>query len=447
MKRRIFIKTIAALASPSLIKPIYSRQSFKQLPIYEQLYRKAEPLSTASPDSSKKIRKILKRNVDNNTTVGIIFTDDSEIPGKPVSAQISVHCPNGESLIIRDQHMDGFKPEEQDYFNIDAAVKIDMFISIRKSYDDLPQKLIRYLEQLNVYADNPNGTIENILPGDVGIQFPDVIPFQGAYYWDPIDKGMDTASFDIIFHGKLFDRMRLVRIDPQYYRFSIHNDPTLRTIERWQKDLDALAVINGGFYTNDPYGYPLTPIKNDDIIKGIHPWNTANKGNGLFIAEPDDPLQPGVQLKALGNDTVVDLSTIPYKVAAVNYPTLLNQDQKDIAPHLLKKERRACRTFIAIDKEDRVIMGITEGGFFSLGRLGRFFDANKEFGLKEAMVLDGGPPACLCVKTHVFDYVRYGDWEVNEFTNHHESEYTDGWNPGNAGRWKIPTVIAINRKK
>ena len=89
-----------------------------------------------------------------------------------------------------------------------------------------------------------------------------------------------------------------------------------------------------------------------------------------------------------------------------------------------------------------IILGNTQGGFFSLRRLGMFLKSLEEPDFVYVLNLDGGPPACLAVKAGALEYVQYGIWESNDSSGQ-EVLY---WNDVNFTKWKIPIVISVKQR-
>ena len=133
-----------------------------------------------------------------------------------------------------------------------------------------------------------------------------------------------------------------------------------------------------------------------------------------------------------------------YRFGTNSYPTMYDSRGESRSKSSYYKWR-ANRTFIGVDNDGYFLMGNTQEGFFSLWRMGHFFQKyDKELNIEgEGYILnmDGGPPACISVNTTNYDYVWYGFQEGN---NTHEI----AWNKKNQFKWRIPTVVAaIKRNK
>src|SRR3989344_5549879 len=343
-------------------------------------YKLFEASSLVSTQNAPGMVKMTARQIGvslPNGKVEVLFTDD------PNSAALPDYClvvtyknqpklmPHEEFL---DAGLDGLKQSKNVNSDSDLLIVEDEY-NTREingvleeklsslSNEELKEKnsmLFRYLTQVLAYSSNSAGALEAIKPNDLGIQNPREIPQAGFLAWSELSSGFEVSSLDVIFRDKLFDRIELIRIDPNKYKFSVHNDPSLRTIEKWREDLGALAVINTSFYHRDPYGFPLTPIISNGVTKGPKSWKTLDKRCGAFLAEPVDSNGPLVKMVEFENNSVVNMQQLGYKEGILNYPCLLHTDKNHVGQYLLRPQRRANRTFICLDREGKVILGTTE---------------------------------------------------------------------------------------
>ena len=268
-------------------------------------------------------------------------------------------------------------------------------------------------------------------PGDLGITHPKDIPASPVIRWESPRAGLEFALAPIYFHGEYVDRMVLVRADPKRFRVGVHFSKEAESISGWQKRLGAPVVINSSFYQNDPLA-PTTPV-----LSGGKPLGPKNyrSSHGAFLAEPVNKGQKLFVMRDYNREPV-KLEDSGYREAVVSYPMLLDGAGKVRAKP--NPRWRADRSFIAADRQGRIILGTTEGGFFSLNRLGGFLKAAEGLDLERALNLDGGPPACLCVRTKSLEYVALGRYESNDSTGR-EIFF---WGPVEVV-WPLPGVIAL----
>jgi N-acetylmuramoyl-L-alanine amidase len=268
-------------------------------------------------------------------------------------------------------------------------------------------------------------------PDDAWVRHPQGVPASPVIRWENAQEGLEFALVPVYFQGGYADRIALVRADPERFRVGVFFSQEAKSIADWQKQLGAAVVINSSFYQNDPLA-PTTPILSDG--KALGPENYRSS-HGAFLAEPTKKGLKRFVLRDFNREKV-DLEKSGYAQAVVSYPMLLDGSGRvRAAPN---PSWRADRSFIAADKKGRIVLGTTEGGFFSLNRLGRFLKAAAGLELERALNLDGGPPACLCLKAKNLEYLAMGRYESND----------------SAGReiffwgavevvWPLPGVIAL----
>ena len=93
----------------------------------------------------------------------------------------------------------------------------------------------------------------------------------------------------------------------------------------------------------------------------------------------------------------------------VSYPLLLAEDGTSRAPK--GTGWLANRSFLGEDRQGRMIVGTTVGGYFSLARLAAFLKI-APLDLKLALNLDGGPVACQGISLAGFERRQCGKWEI-----------------------------------
>ncbi len=200
-------------------------------------------------------------------------------------------------------------------------------------------------------------------------------PTVSALHWETRAPGLETADLVFQVGGKVVDRMALVRLDPLFYQFSVHYDPTgTRTAEDWQREFGAAVVVNGSYFDHD--FVPLTPLRTSGHPAGPTAYDSTH---GAFVANGHDvnilDLRDRDVLKAIGQ----------FPEAMVSYPFLLDPNGTNRA--IESKTWLASRNFVALDGDGRVVMGTTETGFFTLHRLGKFLK-DEPLDLRVALNLD-----------------------------------------------------------
>jgi N-acetylmuramoyl-L-alanine amidase len=242
---------------------------------------------------------------------------------------------------------------------------------------------------------------------DAGIRHPQELPSTPVVRFQAALPGLEVALVPVYFRGDFVDRFVLVRADPARFRLAVHFDRAKKDIAAWRKHLGAPVVINGSFYGKDPVA-PTTPVLADGKRLGPRAYRSTH---GAFFAEPADDKQDRFAIRDY-DDEPVALTTSGYRHAAVSYPMLIDANGANrAAPN---PRWRADRSFIGEDRQGRIVLGTTEGGFFSLHRLGRFLKVFPGLGLIHALNLDGGPPACMALQAGEFTYVARGKYVSND---------------------------------
>jgi hypothetical protein len=222
----------------------------------------------------------------------------------------------------------------------------------------------------------------------------------GPLTWTKRADGFETAELGAFVGGEEVDRILLARLDPEKYRFQIHNRPAgNRTLGDWMRVLDATLVVNGSYF--DGKGRPATPLVSHGFASGPQNYQATN---GAFVVSDDL-----VGLRDLHRESWKDLfKTARY--ALVSYPLLVAPEHYPI-----KSGARwlANRTFVGQDSSRLIILGTTRDAFFSLERVARFLN-EAPLDLVLALNLDGGPVACQGIS--IADYTRdfCGEWELND---------------------------------
>jgi len=297
----------------------------------------------------------------------------------------------------------------------------------------LAQGILRWAEGLE--SDRLAREPEPPRVGDDAIRFPEGAPSSPVLRWVEASPGLDAAVLPLYFRGRYVDRVVFVRASPDRFRVSVHHDAANpRTAKDWREHLGAAVTVNSSFYTME--FEPQTPILAGGTVKGPRGYRSKH---GAFLAEPAHGRAPTFTVRDLKGEPV-DLPSTGYREGVVSYPTLVDfQGKVRARPN---PGWRADRSFIGTDRSGRVVVGTTEGGFFSLHRLGVFLKALPGLDLTYALNLDGGPPACLSLKAGSLSYEAWGRWESNDSSGQ-EVIY---WGPEEV-RWPLPAVIALSRRE
>ena len=97
--------------------------------------------------------------------------------------------------------------------------------------------------------------------------------YYSSLNWKSISKGLDFATVDVNRGKEIVDSVAVMRVQPKHNKIRVFHsfdfEKTIaRTLEEWQKETSALAVINGAQYMADPYYMPCARVICDGKQKG-----------------------------------------------------------------------------------------------------------------------------------------------------------------------------------
>lgn len=258
------------------------------------------------------------------------------------------------------------------------------------------------------------------IAGQQTVPIPDARPL----CWTIRADGMETAELELKVGKETVDRMVLVKLDPQRYRFEVRWDPKgSRTAEDWQRETGAAVVVNGSYF--DHNFVPLTPIKIDGTTIG--PANYVSAHGALVLNGSS------VDIVDLNGKNLAE-STGRYSTMLVSYPILVDSSAESRVHE--KKAWLASRNFVALDPDGNVLLGTTETGFFTLYRLGEFLRKGP-LKVKIALNLDGGPLVSQVIKTGTFSREFHGKAEL---TNSNDV-LRAFWHEHFRSNWTMPIVL------
>lgn len=194
--------------------------------------------------------------------------------------------------------------------------------------------------------------------------------------WQLLRPGLERRRIDLHSEeGGVRETLYVLRIDPSMYEFDVGYKPGApQRLMDWQRELDALVVVNGGFFTPEYQAAGL-------IISNRQAAGTSYAGFGgmLAITEAGAEVRSLVQQPYDPNEGIL--------AAVQSFPMLVMPDgqigyqQEDGAADR--------RTVVAQDRQGRVLFIVAQAGTLTLHELSRYL-AESELDLSIALNLDGG---------------------------------------------------------
>jgi len=259
------------------------------------------------------------------------------------------------------------------------------------------------------------------------------LPHAAADPWTPVAPGLE---FRILDGGpgarKGPSTIGVLRADPGRWRLDLFHlsEPAAagvaRDVDGWQRLTGAAAVLNAGQYYPDklPMGIFLKQGRN--LGTKLH-----SQWKGLLAGEPSGSAPaPRIDIIDLERDTFLPHSP-SYQVAMQSFMLLDRSGRKRVR----RSDWHASRSAAAIDRSGRLLMVHTDGSW-TLWELADWL-ARSELNVREALSMDGGYEAQMCVRSGSFSYLSYGGWHVDDRGDHSLPGY----------RAKLPAVVALFPRK
>jgi hypothetical protein len=252
----------------------------------------------------------------------------------------------------------------------------------------------------------------------------------GPMSWLEREKGFEVAELPVMAAGHEVDRILLARIDPAHYRFVVRNAPAGdKGIDEWERAVpQARLIVNGSFFGLK--GLPDTPFVSEGTVMGPSRYSARA---AAFVAD-----QHGAGVRDL-RDGNWQQALAGASNAMVSYPLLIGDDGQT---HVKTDSRwLANRSFVAQDRQGRIVIGTTKDAFFSLARLAQFLKESP-LELKVALNLDGGPLACQSVRLPAYERKLYALWESQPDG---EQVKLLRW-PMSSATWAMAVVLTVEPK-
>lgn len=201
----------------------------------------------------------------------------------------------------------------------------------------------------------------------------------GAQYdgeWKPAMPGVEYQLAEVTVNERK-ELVLMARIDPSQSNLRVHYDPSRpRSVRDWQIETQAGLIINGGFFNDKNQATGL-------VIADGAPAGKSYRGfGGMFSVGQDGA--PAVQW----------LRDVPYRAedaivqAVQGFPMLVVNGERIEA--MDDNGERNRRSFVALDAQGRVLLGVTQMAQWTLTDLANYLAGTESLGVVNALNLDGG---------------------------------------------------------
>jgi hypothetical protein len=205
--------------------------------------------------------------------------------------------------------------------------------------------------------------------------------------WGSIQRGLERRKI-ILQDAALnpLEELLILRIDPDLFSMDVGYDTRGKTLDSWQLDTGAAAVVNGGYFQKEDDVYlPAGLI----VVGGKAIGNSYGSFAGML---------------AVGK-TVTELRWLavqpydprePLLAAIQSFPVLIKPDGQ-IGFSLANEDYlQARRTVVGQDRGGRIVFLVASVGAFTLHQLSVYLH-DSDLDLKIAMNLDGGPSSGMLI--------------------------------------------------
>ena len=205
--------------------------------------------------------------------------------------------------------------------------------------------------------------------------------------WTLLQPGFERRFLKIYDdQNQHIESLYMWRLDQNYFRLDVAYHESPQSLESWQRETDALLVVNGGFYRVENEKYFPNGLT---IING-QPFGSSYESFGGMLAISEQ----GAELRWLAEQPYVPGE--PLLAALQSFPVLVKPGGQLGFPEQYEDNVQARRTVIAQDREGRILILVAPRGTFTLHRLSVYL-TESDLNLDIAMNLDGGPSTGILV--------------------------------------------------
>jgi uncharacterized protein YigE (DUF2233 family) len=198
--------------------------------------------------------------------------------------------------------------------------------------------------------------------------------------WSVLQPGLERRVIQICdAQNQQVEAVHLWRLDQKNFRLDVAYDATPKSLETWQRETNALMVVNGGYYSVEDERYFPDGLT---IVRGKASGKTFNDFGGMLAI----------------NDSHAELRWLvqkpynPYEAlqaALQSFPILVQPGGQLGFGAERENNVSARRTAIGQDREGRILFVVAPRGFFTLHQFSVYLTGS-DLNLDIAVNLDGG---------------------------------------------------------
>lgn len=184
--------------------------------------------------------------------------------------------------------------------------------------------------------------------------------------------------------GERKEALILARVNPAQVTVQIrYAQQSPRRVREWYLADEADLVINGGYYSPENQALGL-------LISEKQSFGQSYRGFGGMFAVHGNRLS----LQWLKTQPYQADKSIDYALQC--FPMLVTRGK--VVEGIQDNGEQNRRSFVALDRQGRIIFGVTQAAQWTLTDLARYLQRNPELNLVEALNLDGGASTGLWVR-------------------------------------------------
>lgn len=229
---------------------------------------------------------------------------------------------------------------------------------------------------------NPVSSIKDASLPSLVSSTPAIIPEPGP--WRSVGAGIERNSFR--FATTTGAEMMLYRFDAKQFDFSFEHATSVKRVSEWKDTLSNSVLVMNGVYFHE-----------DDLPSGFFVHQGKRVGTRQFDLDKSGLIDlSSERMKLLQLTTSTQLTGL--KEAAQSYPFLI---QNGVSSLKSDSGKAARRTFVGLDREGRVYVGILPYAQMSLFELAKQL-VSLPIAWDRVLNMDGGPSSGMAFSTKIF---------------------------------------------